>query len=60
MKGILFSSDFVIDNNGNERLLEINTDTAFLNNALPLIDFTNFFGILSSNNITEVSVVYKD
>ena len=60
MKGILFSSDFVIDNNGNERLLEINTDTAFLNNALPLIDFTNFFDILSSNNITEVSVVYKD
>ena len=60
MKGILFSSDFVIDNNGNERLLEINTDTAFLNNALPLIDFTNFFGILNSNNITEVSVVYKD
>jgi hypothetical protein len=60
MKGILFSSDFVVDNNGNERLLEINTDTAFLNNALPLIDFTSFFGILSSNNITEVSVVYKD
>ena len=60
MKGILFSSDFVVDNNENERLLEINTDTAFLNNALSLIDFTNFFGILSSNNITEVSVVYKD
>jgi hypothetical protein len=60
MKGILFSSDFVIDNNGNERLLEINTDTAFLNNALPLVDFTNLFGILSDNNITEVSVVYKD
>ena len=60
MKGILFSSDFVVDNNGNERLLEINTDTAFLNNALPLIDFTSFFGILSGNNITEVSVVYKD
>ena len=51
MKGILFSSDFVIDNNGNERLLEINTDTAFLNNALPLIDFTNFFLYLLINTL---------
>lgn len=60
MKGILFSSDFVVDGNGNERLLEINTDTAFLNSALPLIDFSEFFSVLNTNNITKVDVVYKD
>ena len=27
MQGTLFSSDYVIDANGNERLIEINTDT---------------------------------
>lgn len=60
MKGIVFSSDFIVDKSGNERLLEINTDTAFLDAALPLIDFTQFFNVLSSNNITKLNVVYKD
>ncbi len=60
MKGIVFSSDFIVDDNGNERLLEINTDTAFLDAALPLIDFTQFFNVLSSNNITKLNVVYKE
>lgn len=60
MKGIVFSSDFVIDSNGNERLLEINTDTSFLDAALSLIDYTDFFNVLQSNNITKLNVVYKD
>ena len=60
MKGIVFSSDFVIDNNGNERLLEINTDTGFLDSALSLIDYTDFFNVLQSNNITKLNVVCKD
>lgn len=60
MKGILFSSDFVIDNNGNERLLEINTDTGILNTVLSLIDFTEFFSVLNQNNITKINVVYKN
>lgn len=60
MKGIVFSSDFVIDSNGNERLLEINTDTGFLDSALSLIDYTDFFNVLQSNNITKLNVVYKD
>ena len=60
MKGIVFSSDFVVDSNGNERLLEINTDTAFLASAISLIDFTDFFSVLSNNNITKLNVVYKE
>ena len=61
MQGTLFSSDYVVDANGNERLIEINTDTAFtddfIDNYLSLTDFIN---VLSSNNITEVVVIYKD
>ncbi len=60
MKGIVFSSDFVVDSNGNERLLEINTDTAFLANAISLVDFTEFFDVLTENNITKLNVVYKE
>ena len=47
MKGIVFSSDFVLDSNGNERLLEINTDTGFLLNVVEHIDFIEFFLVLS-------------
>ena len=61
MQGTLFSSDYVIDANGNERLIEINTDTAFtqefIDNYLNLTDFIN---VLSSNNIAEVVIIYKD
>jgi intein/homing endonuclease len=59
MKGIVFSSDFVLDSNGNERLLEINTDTGFLLNVVEHIDFTEFFSVLNENSISKVSVVYK-
>jgi len=59
MKGIVFSSDFVLDSNGNERLLEINTDTGFLLNVVEHIDFTEFFSVLNENSISKVAVVYK-
>lgn len=59
MKGTLFSADFVKDANGNPKLLEINTDTACITEALQYIDFTNFFEILQNNNITELNVIYK-
>ena len=61
MNGTLFSSDFVVDAEGNERLLEINTDTGFtqdfINNNL---SFTDLFSVFSSNNITEVVVIHKE
>lgn len=61
MNGTLFSSDFVIDANGNERLLEINTDTGFTQDFIDNnLSFTDFFSVLSSNNITEVVVIHKE
>jgi hypothetical protein len=59
MKGTLFSADFVKDVDGNPKLLEINTDTAFINAALPYINFSDFFQILQNSNITELNVIYK-
>ena len=60
MKGTLFSADFVKDADSNLRLLEFNTDTGFVTNTLSTrFDFTDFINILSTNNITELVIIYK-
>jgi len=59
MKGTLFSADFVKDSNGNLRLLELNTDTGFINQELINFDFSDFKQILVDNNISELDIVYK-
>ena len=60
MKGTLFSADFVKDGSGNPRLLEINTDTTLIDSVIDSVaDFTDFNSVLSSNNISEVHVVFK-
>jgi hypothetical protein len=59
MKGALFSADFVKDQNGNIRLLELNTDTGITPALLNHIDFNGFFNILESFNITQLDVIYK-
>jgi len=60
MKGTLFSADFVKDSNGDLRLLELNTDTAFTSASLHHADFSGLINILSASNISEVHVIYKD
>lgn len=60
MKGTFFSADFVTDQNDNLRLLEINTDTGYgSTNSLDIFDYSEFIAILTTNNISEVHVVYK-
>jgi hypothetical protein len=60
MKGTLFSADFIKDNSGNLRLLEINTDTSFVSASYLHLDYGNLFDILSTNNIDTLEVIYKD
>lgn len=61
MKGTLFSSDYVIDTNGELRLVEINTDTGFITNTFDTrYDFTDLYAIWSTNSITNVTIIYKD
>ena len=59
MKGTLFSADFVKDSNGDLRLLELNTDTGFIDQELVNFDFSGFLSVLSSNNITTLDIIYK-
>ena len=61
MKGTLFSSDYVIDTNGELRLVEMNTDTGFIQNTLDTrYDFTDLYAIWSTNSITNVTIIYKE
>lgn len=59
MKGTLFSADFVKDSVGNLRLLELNTDTGFINQELTNFDFSGFNQVLTDNNISELDIIYK-
>jgi len=59
MKGTLFSADFVKDSNGNLRLLELNTDTGFIDQELVNFNFNEFLTVLSSNNLTTLDIIYK-
>jgi len=59
MKGTFFSADFVEDNNGNLRLLEVNTDTTVSANNLTYLNFDNLKDVLQLNNITKVTVIHK-
>ena len=59
MKGTLFSADFVKDSTGNLRLLELNTDTGFINQELVNFDFSDFNQILVDNSISELDIIYK-
>jgi len=60
MKGTFFSADFISDSQGNNRLMEVNTDTACVSNAIQYLDWSNFIEVLSGSSITEVHAVYKD
>ena len=59
MKGTFFSADFIKHSDNSLRLLEFNTDTTIVDSQIDDINWTSFFNVLSSNNITEVAVVYK-
>jgi hypothetical protein len=59
MKGTLFSADFVKDSNGDLRLLELNTDTGFIDQELDNFNFNDLNQLLIDNNITSVDLIYK-
>ena len=60
MKGVLFSADFVEDNDGNYRLLEVNTDTGFISSSISsTYDFAPIKQVIADNNLTTVEVIHK-
>ncbi len=59
MKGTLFSADFIKDNTGNLRLLELNTDTSILEEQIPQINWQGLLDTLTNNSLTQLDVIYK-
>ena len=59
MKGTLFSADFVKDNNGNLRLLELNTDTSIITGEVNNINWNGLIDVMETNSITKLDVIYK-
>lgn len=59
MKGTLFSADFVKDLNGNVRLLELNTDTAIIDEEISNINWSPLVDVITNNSISTVEVIYK-
>ena len=60
MKAVLFSTDYAIDNDGNPRLLEVNTDTIVYSAFTSSINLTNLTDVINSNSeITEFHIVHK-
>ena len=57
MKGVLFSSDFVRDKDGNLRLIEINTDTGISKGEDVYLDWSDF--ILKLNGKTDLYLQIK-
>jgi len=59
MKGTFFSADFISDESGDIRLMEVNTDTGCATTALPFLNWSEFIQSLEAESITEVHVIYK-
>jgi hypothetical protein len=57
MKGTILGSDFLQTENS-VKLLEINTNTTFVNEGSEMLDYDVFFDVLTSNNITELHFIY--
>lgn len=61
MKGTFFSADFIIDENDSPRIIELNTDTACITSTLNShFDFSGFKTLCSDNNITKITIIYKE
>ena len=54
MKAVLIGSDFLLDDNGNARLVELNTSAGIYQSMLPHLDFSGLESLLQANSIVEV------
>jgi len=60
MKAVLIGSDFLLDDNGNARLVELNTSTGIYQSMLPHLDFTGLENLFQANSIEEVVYIFND
>lgn len=59
MKGIIIGTD-LLEQNGDVKVLEINTNTTIYNNGADLLDYDSLFVMLSNNSITEFHFIWTE
>ena len=60
MKAVLIGSDFLLDDNGNAKLVEFNTSAGAFQSMIPHLDFTELENLLQTNSIAELVYIFND
>jgi hypothetical protein len=60
MKAVLIGSDFLLDDDGNARLVELNTSAGIYQSMIPHLDFSGLEALLQSNSIAELVYIFND
>jgi hypothetical protein len=60
MKAVLIGSDFLLDDNGNAKILEMNTNASVYQSMLPHLDFSPVTELIQQNSINEVVYIFTN
>jgi hypothetical protein len=60
MEAVLIGSDFLLDDNGNAKLVEFNTSAGAFQSMIPHLDFTELENLLQTNSIAELVYIFND
>lgn len=60
MKAVLIGSDFLLDDNGNAKILEMNTNASVYQSMLPHLDFSPVTELIEQNSINEVVYIFSN
>jgi hypothetical protein len=60
MKGVIVGTDLLQDENGELKVLEINTSVGLYQDGNQYLDLTEFFNLLTGNSINELHFIYNE
>lgn len=60
MKAVLIGSDFLLDNDGNPKLVEFNTSAGAFQSMVPHLNFTELENLIQTNSMTELVYIFND
>ena len=60
MKAVLIGSDFILDDNGNVKLIETNTNTSIYDSMINQLDYSELIALIETNSITELIYIYSN
>jgi len=60
MKAVLIGSDFLLDDNGNAKILEMNTNASVYQSMLPHLNFSPVIELIEQNSINEVVYIFTN